>query len=383
MNSHRKRILIAIGTRPEAIKLAPVIRALKQSKTLEPFTVATAQHRGLMDQVLNFFGIHPDIDLNLMKHNQDLFHTTSSCLTELKSVLKETEPSMLIVQGDTTTAFASALAAFYCKIPVAHVEAGLRTHDKYSPFPEEINRKLITPLADLHFAPTEKAKHNLTQEGIKETNITVTGNTSIDALIWGSSLSVSPPQQLKHIPSETSLILLTLHRRENFGFPLESIFGAVKTFALSHPNIEVVYPVHPNPEVKNKAALLLKDVPNISLIDPVDYSEMLYLLNRSQFILTDSGGIQEEAPTLGKPVLVLRESTERPEAVESGCALLVGHHSELILRLMHSLCDSNSQIYRNMAQSANPFGNGDAAHKITSRIERFFRHQENHTSCAA
>ncbi len=368
----KKNVMVIFGTRPEAIKLAPVLKELEKSTSMKPVSVATAQHRGLMDQVLDFFNIQPDFDLNLMKPNQDLFYTMTECLNRIKDLIAEVQPSLLVVQGDTTTAFTAALAAFYHKTPVAHVEAGLRTYYKYSPFPEEMNRRLISPLAELHFAPTKAAKSNLLREGISENSISVTGNTSIDALLLGCTQKLHPPRNLI-LSEEAPLIILTLHRRENFGAPLTEIFSAIKKFAIKYSHVQIVYPVHPNPNVKETAHSLLKNIPNISLIEPVDYKEMLYLMKRSQFILTDSGGIQEEAPSLGKPVLVLRESTERAEAVEAGCAYLVGHHSELIFRMMETLLDKTSQFYLNMSSAKNPFGDGTASQKIINRIEHFFR----------
>jgi UDP-N-acetylglucosamine 2-epimerase (non-hydrolysing) len=372
-------LMVAFGTRPEAIKLAPVIQKIKQSENLEAITVATGQHRHLLDQVTAFFEIQPDFDLNLMKPNQDLFYTTQECMGRIRPLMEKLAPDMLIVQGDTTTAFAAALAAFYLKIPVAHVEAGLRTYEKFSPFPEEMNRRLITPLADLHFAPTAMAKMNLLKEGVAENRILMTGNTSVDALLMGCKRHLSPPKELNNTKS-SQFILLTLHRRENFGEPALKILSSVRTFALKHPEFQIVYPVHPNPNIKLVADHLLGEVPNVSLIAPVNYQEMLFLMKNAQFILTDSGGIQEEAPTLGKPVLVLRESTERPEAVESGCAQLVGHQSELILKLMESLTNKNSELYLNMSQAGQPYGNGSAAKLIVQAIDHFLKTTERGTT---
>jgi UDP-N-acetylglucosamine 2-epimerase (non-hydrolysing) len=374
--------MVAFGTRPEAIKLAPVIKELQKSRNLEVVTVATGQHRNLMDQVLDFFSIKPDFDLDIMKPDQDLFYTTNACLTGLNTLLSEIRPSMLIVQGDTTTALASALSGFYYKTPIAHVEAGLRTATKYSPFPEEMNRRLISQLTDLHFAPTEASKNNLLSEGIKADFITVTGNTSIDALLLGCQKELKRPATTDQ-NRFSKTILLTLHRRENFGAPILNIFSAVRSFAQRHPDYQIIYPVHPNPNVKELAHRSLNGISNIKLLDPVEYSEMLYLLKNSHFILTDSGGIQEEAPTLGKPVLVLRESTERPEAVEAGCAQLVGSHPELIFRMMEALADDNSGLYTNMSQKANPFGDGTASQTIAQKIDYFLRHKEGeHNQCA-
>jgi UDP-N-acetylglucosamine 2-epimerase (non-hydrolysing) len=377
-----QKIMVVFGTRPETIKLAPVVKELQKWSNLQVVTVATAQHRGLMDQVLHFFGIKPDFDLDIMKPNQDLFYTTQACLSGLNIVLSEIKPSMLIVQGDTTTALAAALAGFYHKIPVAHVEAGLRTATKYSPFPEEMNRRLISHLTDLHFAPTLAAKANLLREGINTDSITVTGNTSIDALIWGCQKDLKGPIETDTSPFSKT-ILLTLHRRENFGAPVLNIFSAIRNFVQRHSDYQIIFPVHPNPNIKELADSMLRDIPNIILIDPVDYSQMLYLMKNSHFILTDSGGIQEEAPTLGKPVLVLRESTERPEAVEAGCAQLVGSHPELIFRMMEALADDNSGLYTQMSQKGNPFGNGTASKTIVHKIDHFLRHKEGEKNLCA
>lgn len=381
MNFSKKKILVALGTRPEAIKLAPVIHELNRSDLLQPVVVATAQHRQLLDQVLHFFDIKPDYDLNLMKPNQDLFYTTAECLNRIKALLETLSPSLVIIQGDTTTAFTVALSAFYLKIPIAHVEAGLRTQNKYSPFPEEMNRRLISPLADLHFAPTEPSKENLIRENIDPSFIEVTGNTSIDALHLGATKNCQPPRELKGQSSDR-LILLTLHRRENFGQPLIHILTAVRRFAVDYPDYQIVYPVHPNPNVREQALLFFSSLKNVHLLDPVDYSEMLYLIQNSQFILTDSGGIQEEAPTLGKPVLILRDNTERPEAVESGCAMLVGNDPDLIYQLMISLTQTQSQLYQSMATASNPFGDGTASVKVRNRIEtHLFKHHEEKSLC--
>jgi len=370
--NNKHAVLVALGTRPEAIKLAPIIKALETSEQFTPIVVATAQHRNMLDQVLNFFEITPQYDLDLMKPNQDLYYTTSECLMRMKNVLRDTSPEMIIVQGDTTTALSAALAAFYQRVPIAHVEAGLRTFQKYSPFPEEMNRKLITPLADLHFAPTLSAKNHLLIEGVAEENIAVTGNTAIDALLLGLTKTLTPPQGLE-IDTHRPLVLLTLHRRENFGEPFIEILSTVKKFAENYPNVQWVYPVHPNPNVKEIAHSFLGRFSNISLIEPVGYQEMLFLMKQAQFILTDSGGIQEEAPSLGKPVLVLRESTERPEAVEAGVSFLVGHHSEIIYKMMETLIDRNSQLYKNMSRPKNPFGDGTASQKIIQRMAYYFR----------
>jgi UDP-N-acetylglucosamine 2-epimerase (non-hydrolysing) len=350
--SLRKKVLIVFGTRPE----------------VEAVTCATAQHRHLLDQVLGFFSLKPDIDLNLMKPNQDLTDITVACLSALREVFRSVKPDIVLVQGDTTTTMASALAAFYAKLPVGHVEAGLRTGDKYSPYPEEVNRKLVSPLADYHFAPTTQSQSNLQKEGVPAHQIFLTGNTSIDALLWASERNQSHPE-LGKLFAGKKLVLLTAHRRENFGEPLRQIFTAVRDFAARHPEVQFVYPVHPNPNVKGAVDSLLKGVSNISLIDPVGYSELVFLLKHSQFILSDSGGIQEEAPTLGKPVLVLRETTERPEAVTAGCAKLVGSDQEALTSHMNQLLDRQSTLYQSMSRAGNPFGDGTAGKKIAAILE--------------
>ena len=380
----RKKVLIALGTRPEAIKLAPVIKALENNENLVPIVVATAQHRDLMDQVLQLFKITPQVDLNLMKSNQDLFYTTSHCLERMEQVLKTESPSMVIVQGDTATAFTAALAAYYSKIPIAHIEAGLRTDDIYAPFPEEGYRKLIGALAELHFAPTEQARVNLLKENINPDKILLTGNTSIDALKMGiQQADVLPPENLT-LEENDPTILLTLHRRENFGNPLAQIFSAISTFAYRHPKFQIVYPVHPNPNVLNLAKQYLSSFSNIHLIPPTQYSEMLFLLGRAQFVLTDSGGIQEEAPSLGKPTLILRNRTERMEAVQEGAARLVGNNPELIYQMMLSLSDTSSELYQSMAHPITAFGDGKASQKIIDRISTYFtKHNREGISCAA
>ncbi len=364
-----KTVLIVFGTRPEAIKMAPIVQSIKSSPYLKAITCSTGQHREMLDQVLDIFSMTPDYDLKLMQPNQDLYSITSGCLLKMREVLNAVKPDAVLVQGDTTTAFATALAAFYEKIPVGHVEAGLRTYDKYSPFPEEINRHLITPIADWHFAPTQDSVLNLENENVSSEKIFLTGNTSIDALKWVAERSDLSERFVKLIGNR-KLILMTAHRRENFGKPLERIFSAVREFAETHPDFHIVYPVHRNPNVTLPAAQWLSQIPNVSLVEPLGYLDLVSLMKQAHLVLTDSGGLQEEAPTLGKPVLVLRESTERPEAVKSGTAILVGSDPKLILKRLTELSSSSSRLYRSMARAINPFGSGHAALAITRILER-------------
>lgn len=364
----KKKVLVIFGTRPEVIKMAPVVKALQASTKLEPIACATAQHRDLLDQVLGFFNLKPDLDLNVMRQNQDLFDVTEAVLTRLKAVLRDQKPDLVLVQGDTTTTFAASLAAFYARIPVGHVEAGLRTWQKDSPFPEEMNRQLTTRIADYHFAPTRESANNLEKESIEPQRIYLTGNTSIDALLWAAQREESHPELAKLFAGK-NLILMTAHRRENFGAPLEEIFTAIRDYSIKHPEMQIVYPVHPNPNVVGPAQRLLGNLPGVSLIAPLGYAELVYLMRQCQFVVTDSGGLQEEAPTLGKPVVVLRESTERPEAVSAGCALLVGSDRTRISDALETLTDRASDLYQSMSQAQNPFGDGTASQKIVEALE--------------
>jgi len=365
----RKKILSIFGTRPEGIKMAPVVKAIAAHPNLESIVCVTAQHRQLLDQVLEIFAIKPDFDLNVMKANQDLFDITINCLGKLREVFCEIKPDIVLVHGDTSTTFSAALAAYYLKIPVGHVEAGLRTGDKYSPFPEEMNRHMISPVVDFHFAPTAVAVENLRKENISASKIFNTGNSAIDALQWVLREKKSDTNFFPQIPTE-HMILMTAHRRENFGEPLRNIFSAVHRFATENPQAHIVYPVHPNPNVKGVAEEMLGSLTNISLIAPVGYEEMAYLMNSCRFILTDSGGIQEEAPSLGKPVLVLRNTTERPEAVSAGCAALVASNQEHIYEMMVELSNVESSTYKKMSQAANPFGDGTTGSKIANILDR-------------
>ncbi|MEN3009737.1 MAG: UDP-N-acetylglucosamine 2-epimerase (non-hydrolyzing), partial [Candidatus Bipolaricaulaceae bacterium] len=359
-----------LGTRPEAIKLAPVIFELKRHPKVISRVCVTAQHREMLDPFLRLFNIDPDYDLNIMQPNQTLFDITARALYGLKDVLESERPDIVLVQGDTTTAFAAALATFYLKIPIGHVEAGLRTSDKYQPFPEEINRRLISHLADLHFAPTERAKANLLAEGIPPARIHVTGNTVIDALLFilerTRDQDVLPPE-LARLPPDRKIILVTAHRRENFGKGLENICIALRRIVQEAPEVEIVYPVHLNLNVRAVALRLLAGIERVRLLDPLDYVAFVHLMARSYFILTDSGGIQEEAPTLKKPVLVLRDTTERPEVLEVGAAKLVGTNPNKIVSETLNLL-RNPREYDRMANAGNPFGDGQAAIRIVKSL---------------
>jgi UDP-N-acetylglucosamine 2-epimerase (non-hydrolysing) len=372
-----KKILFLFGTRPEAIKLAPVIKELqKYPKFFDVKICVTAQHRQMLDQVLDTFKIKPDFDLNIMQPNQTLFDINIRVLKELKSILDKQKPDLIFVQGDTTTAFVSALSAYYKKIKVVHVEAGLRTYDKFAPFPEEMNRRLLGALADFHFAPTKRAKDNLLREGMSKKNILVTGNTVIDALLM--ALKMNPDYLipiLKKINTKHKILLLTLHRRENFGKPLENICRALKLIIKRNKNVEIVYPVHPNPNVSVPVKRLLGKTERIHLIKPLDYLPFLQLMKKSYFILTDSGGIQEEAPALGKPVLVLRDKTERPEALKAGVARLVGSNQRKIIQESERLLKSKI-TYQQMANKVNPYGDGKASLRIKNFLYQSLGKQE-------
>lgn len=361
-------ILCVIGTRPEVIKMAPVILALKQAPWADVRVLATAQHREMLDEALSIFGISPDIDLNIMRPGQALPDLTTRLLTALDKVMADEAPGVVLAQGDTTTVLASALAAFYRRIPFCHVEAGLRTGDFDNPFPEEMNRTLAGHLARLHFAPTERARANLLKEGIPAERIFVTGNTVIDALL---SVAARDTRLNMSIPAGKRIVLLTAHRRENFGTPLEEVFGAVQVLAERHPELQFVYPVHPNPQVAEPARRRLGNMAGVSLCPPLDYLQLVALMKQAWLILTDSGGLQEETPALGKPVLVLRDETERPEAVEAGVAKLVGAHRDTIISAVEQLL-TDSDSYRSMARGVSPYGDGQAAARIVDILQRKF-----------
>lgn len=369
-----RKILFIFGTRPEAIKLAPIIKEFdKYNNHFNIKICITAQHREMLDQVLSFFQIKPDYDLDLMKKNQSLFDVTSDILKNLEPILKKEKPDIVFVQGDTTTAFVGALASFYMKIQVAHVEAGLRSSNKYSPFPEEVNRVLVGHLADYHFAPTKKAKENLYKENIKE-NVWVVGNTVIDALLLGLDIVRKQGEEkyynyFNFIDFSKRIILVTGHRRESFGKPFENICYALKELAREYEDIEIVYPVHLNPNVREPVNRILKGEKRIHLIEPLEYPYLIWLMDKSYLTLTDSGGIQEEAPSLGKPVLVMREVTERTEGIEAGTAKLVGTNKEKIIKEVTNLLEDKEK-YDKMAKSVNPYGDGKASKRINRIISK-------------
>ena len=362
------KVALVFGTRPEAIKMAPVVKELERRR-LNHVVIVTAQHREMLDQKLGVFDIHPQYDLDIMQHDQDLFYVTSAVINEIKPVLLKEKPDVLLVQGDTTTTFATSLAAYYLKIPVGHVEAGLRTWDKMNPYPEELNRQLTTRLTELHFAPTEWAKNNLIAEGIKKENIFVTGNTVIDALL----MIVDPNYRFEDSPLNAidfrnrRVILLTSHRRENFGEPMREIFSACRDLVERNPDVELIYPVHPNPNVRKAANDMLSGIQRVHLIEPMEYRPFVQLMNKCFLILTDSGGVQEEAPSLGKPVLVLRKTTERPEAIDAGTAKLVGSDRKRIVDTAQRLLSDPAE-YKAMSTKANPYGDGKAAKRIVDTL---------------
>ena len=368
-----KKILIVFGTRPEAIKMAPLIKEFGNYQNIFNTKVCvTAQHREMLDQVLDFFGIIPDFDLNLMTPDQDLFSLTSHIITEFKEILEKFEPDYVFVHGDTTTSMATSLASFYFGTKICHVEAGLRTFDKKSPFPEEINRQITSRIADYHFAPTQNSKDNLLKENIGTESIVITGNTVIDALFESIVLinkNIKPLNSFLDSICDLNkeIIIVTGHRRENHGEGIQIIAAALKEIAKIFPNIEIVYPVHPNPKVQNPVYELLSGIENIKLIDPLPYEAFILLLNKSKLVITDSGGIQEEAPSLGKPVLVMRDKTERPEAVDSGTVLLVGTDKKKIVNQVSFLL-KNQKAYSKMSKLHNPYGDGKASERIVSFI---------------
>ena len=364
------KILLVFGTRPEAIKMAPLVKHLQALPAFETRVCVTAQHREMLDQVLSLFEIKPDFDLNLMKPGQDLTDITAGVLRGLKETLAQWRPDAMLVHGDTSTTLAATLAAFYQRIPVGHVEAGLRTGNLYSPWPEEANRKLTSVLAHWHFAPTEASCDNLLAEGVAPDTIHVTGNTVIDALLQvrdrirdDAALQQRFAEQFRFIDPTKRLVLVTGHRRENFGGGFERICEALGRIANTHPDVQVIYPVHLNPQVQEPVRRLLGNVGNVRLIEPLDYLPFVYLMDRSTLILTDSGGIQEEAPSLGKPVLVMRDTTERPEAVAAGTVKLVGTDADRILAQAHALL-TDAAAYQVMAHAHNPYGDGQACKRI-------------------
>ena len=375
-----KKIMLVFGTRPEAIKMAPLVKEFqKHPKDFETIVCVTAQHREMLDQVLNLFEIVPNYDLDIMKPGQTLYEVTSNILLGLQGVLEESKPDVVLVHGDTTTTLATSLAAFYQQIAVGHVEAGLRTNNIYSPWPEEGNRQVTGRLATYHFSPTEVSGANLLKENVDISNMIVTGNTVIDALLTVVSKIESDSKlssalfenisQKGYVPNESKrLILVTGHRRENFGQGFLNICSALKELALKYPDVDIVYPVHLNPNVQKPVNEILSDVDNVFLIAPLDYEPFVYLMSRSYFILTDSGGIQEEAPSLGKPVLVMRDTTERPEALEAGTVKLVGTDTKKIIKECRALLD-DEKSYQAMSKSHNPYGDGKACERIVTYLK--------------
>lgn len=376
-----KKILLVFGTRPEAIKMAPLVNEFKKHPDrFETRVCVTGQHREMLDQVLDLFQIIPDYDLNIMKSNQDLYDVTSRVLLGMREVLKKTVPDVVFVHGDTTTSMAAALSAFYQKIPVAHVEAGLRTRNIYSPWPEEMNRSITGRIASFNFAPTLCSKMNLLKENVLEDSVFVTGNTVIDALQWvvneiasNSHLREVAKREIKLMGYDVNrlnlsrrMVLITGHRRENFGEGFMNICHAIRSLAENYPNVDFIYPMHLNPNVRKPAMEVIgNDVPNVFLIEPLQYLQFVYLMEKSYLILTDSGGIQEEAPGLGKPVLVMRDTTERPEAVDAGTVLLVGADRQRIERGVSALLDDNA-LYEKMSKAVNPYGDGMACKRIVN-----------------
>jgi UDP-N-acetylglucosamine 2-epimerase (non-hydrolysing) len=372
-----KKVLLIFGTRPEAIKMAPLVKAFQKEKDIKSKVCVTAQHREMLDQVLNMFDIKPDYDLDIMKPGQDLFDVTSNVLLGLKDVLNDFKPDIVLVHGDTTTTSSASLAAFYNKIKVGHVEAGLRTGDIYSPWPEEANRQITSVLATYHFAPTSTSADNLLKENKNPNDIIVTGNTVIDALFLAldkieknddlkSKIVDSINSQYK-LQDDKKIILVTGHRRENFGEGFINICEALKTIAINNPDIDIVYPVHLNPNVQKPVKEILSNTSNVYLIEPLQYESFIYMMNKSYFIITDSGGVQEEAPSLGKPVLVMRDTTERPEAVEAGTVKLVGTNPQAIIEEAQKLLDDENE-YNTMSKAHNPYGDGKACDRIVKFI---------------
>ena len=381
-----KRVMLVFGTRPEAIKMAPLVKEFqKYQKEFQTIVCVTGQHREMLDQVLRIFDIIPDYDLDIMKQGQDLYDVTTRVLNGMRDVLKEVQPDIVLVHGDTTTSTASALAAFYQQIPVGHVEAGLRTHNIYSPWPEEMNRLITGRIASYHFSPTQLSRQNLLDEGIKDSAITVTGNTVIDALcmvvdkIKGSrelnkelkGILISSGYDIDRLLDGKKLVLITGHRRENFGDGFISMCQAIKTLTLQYPEVDFVYPMHLNPNVRKPIHEVFGDnlskLANMFFIEPLEYLSFVYLMEKSTIVLTDSGGIQEEAPGLGKPVLVMRDTTERPEALEAGTVKLVGTNYDMIINEVSALLD-NVAYYEEMSKAVNPYGDGSACDRIIKKI---------------
>ena len=381
-----KNVLLVFGTRPEAIKMAPLVKKFQEDSEFQTIVCVTAQHREMLDQVLDIFDIKPDYDLNIMKQGQDLYDITSRVLLGLRDVLNETNPDVVLVHGDTTTSTAAALAAFYKQIPVAHVEAGLRTNNIYSPWPEEMNRRITGRIATYHLAPTELSRQNLLKENVDNQNIIITGNTVIDALLWvvnkiKSDANLADTLQINiknngydidRIEDKRKLVLITGHRRENFGEGFRNICNAIKTLSIKYPDVDFVYPMHLNPNVRKPISEIFgqenEKLSNTFFIEPLDYLNFIFLMEKADIILTDSGGIQEEAPSLGKPVLVMRDNTERPEALEAGTVKLVGTDYDKIVNEVSQLLD-NEEAYNKMSKAVNPYGDGLACERIVNFLK--------------
>lgn len=361
-----KKVMLVFGTRPEAIKMCPLVNELKTRKELETVVCVTGQHRQMLDQVLEAFQVEPDYDLSIMKDRQTLFDVTTNILNKIKEVLEKEKPNVVLVHGDTSTTFVTALACFYLQIPVGHVEAGLRTYNIYSPYPEEFNRQAVSIISQFNFAPTELSKNNLLKEGKKEETIFVTGNTAIDALKTTVREDYTHPDL--EWASDSRLIMITAHRRENLGEPMQHMFRAIRRVMDEHPDVKAIYPIHMNPVVREIADSILGDDERIRIIEPLEVLDFHNFLNRSYMILTDSGGIQEEAPSLGKPVLVMRDTTERPEGIEAGTLKLVGTEEETIYQNFKSLLE-NKDEYEKMSKASNPYGDGFACKRIADILE--------------
>jgi len=359
------KVMTIFGTRPEAIKMAPLVNELKLHKEIDTIVCVTAQHRQMLDQVLTTFSIVPDYDLNIMKEGQTLTEVTTNALKGLGKVMEDVRPDIVLVHGDTTTTFAGALSAFYCKIPVGHVEAGLRTYDKYSPYPEEMNRQMVSNIADIHFAPTKQSAENLINEGIDESKIYITGNTAIDAM--HHTVYDSYSHDVLEWVGNSRMILLTAHRRENLGMPMKKIFRAIRRIVEDFDDVKVVYPIHLNPIIREIADVELNGCKRVKLIEPLEVVDFHNFLNNAFIIMTDSGGIQEEAPSLGKPVLVLRDTTERPEGVDAGTLKLVGTDQEKIYETAKALL-TDHELYEKMSHASNPYGDGHSSERIVDAI---------------
>ncbi len=366
------KVMAVFGTRPEGIKMAPVVMKLKSEKNIQPIVVLTAQHRQMLDQVMNLFDLKADYDLDIMKDRQTLSDITVRVLTGLEKIMEEVKPDIVLVQGDTTTVLAGALSAFYHKIPVGHVEAGLRTDDMYNPFPEEMNRRIVSSLASIHFAPTREAKENLLKFGVDENKIYLTGNTVVDSLqyILAKNDIVYPDEFVKFHDDKKKILFVETHRRENLGEPMRNICRALKRIVSEYKDVEIVFSVHRNPAVRDVVFAELSNIDRVLLMDPVDYPVMIGLMKKSFFVLTDSGGLQEEAPSIGKPVIVLRENTERPEGLRSGTAILAGTDENKVFEIASLLLRDND-VYEKMAKAVNPYGDGKASDRIVDIILNF------------